>query len=177
MTREPLTPRQLDVFNFIAERIRGGLPPTLREIGEDLGLVSTNGVSDHLKALVSKGYITRDHNKTRSIRVVGETAHASECENCRDLIAMLRRCRPALTRFEVGGKVHEQDPIDAKRLEAEIMERWPEEWETWAAEKAARVREETAKAEAALKRATEFQVPPHENAEAHRKIMDSLKES
>ena len=36
-----------------------GIPPSLREIGDALGIRSTNGVADHIKALVKKGYLER----------------------------------------------------------------------------------------------------------------------
>ncbi len=65
-----LTDRQRQVLEFIATRIREtGYPPTIREIGEGLGIRSTNGVNDHLKALEKKGYITRDTSKSRAIMV------------------------------------------------------------------------------------------------------------
>ncbi len=47
-----------------------GYPPTLREIGEHLGIRSTNGVGDHLKALERKGYLVREELKSRALRPV-----------------------------------------------------------------------------------------------------------
>ena len=50
-----LTARQRQVFDFIESKIQEwGYPPTIREIGEHLGIKSTNGVADHLKALKKK---------------------------------------------------------------------------------------------------------------------------
>ena len=50
--RGQLTDRQKEVLDFIQESIgTRGYPPTLREIGERMGIRSTNGVNDHLKAL------------------------------------------------------------------------------------------------------------------------------
>ena len=46
-------------------------PATLREIGSHFGIGSTNGVNDHLKALESKGYLTREDMKSRSLRPTG----------------------------------------------------------------------------------------------------------
>ncbi len=70
MSRLPeLTDRQREVFAFIQERIRAwGYPPTIREIGEELGIRSTNGVADHLKALKRKGYLTHEGMKSRTLR-------------------------------------------------------------------------------------------------------------
>ena len=69
MTDVPeLTPRQQEVYTFIESRIEEwGYPPTIREIGEHLGIRSTNGVADHLKALKRKGYLTQRGNKSRTL--------------------------------------------------------------------------------------------------------------
>lgn len=65
----PLTERQRQVYDFIQDRIRDwGYPPTIREIGEHLGIKSTNGVADHLKALKRKGYLTQQDMKSRTLR-------------------------------------------------------------------------------------------------------------
>jgi repressor LexA len=67
--REPLTDRQREVLEFISWSIRDrGYPPTLREIGMRLGIRSTNGVNDHLKALEKKGYLEREDLKSRALR-------------------------------------------------------------------------------------------------------------
>jgi repressor LexA len=68
---EQLTQRQRDILDFIATSIdRRGYPPTLREIGEHFGIRSTNGVSDHLKALEKKGFLAREDLKSRAMRPV-----------------------------------------------------------------------------------------------------------
>jgi repressor LexA len=64
-----LTDRQKEVLEFIQESITGrGYPPTLREIGERMGIRSTNGVNDHLKALEKKGFLAREDLKSRALR-------------------------------------------------------------------------------------------------------------
>jgi len=66
-TRERLTDRQQEVLEFIQTKItRDGYPPTIREIGDHLGIRSTNGVNDHLKALSRKGYLNRTEAKSRA---------------------------------------------------------------------------------------------------------------
>ena len=63
-----LTQRQRQVFDFIEEKIQEwGYPPTIREIGEHLGIRSTNGVADHLKALKRKGYLQQRGQKSRTL--------------------------------------------------------------------------------------------------------------
>jgi repressor LexA len=71
---EPLTKRQSLVLDFIVQSIDArGYPPTMREIGQHLGIRSTNGVNDHLKALERKGYIHREDLKSRTLRPVAAT--------------------------------------------------------------------------------------------------------
>ena len=66
---EPLTDRQREALDFIGRYITTrGYPPTLREIGLHMGIRSTNGVNDHLKALEKKGYLEREDLKSRALR-------------------------------------------------------------------------------------------------------------
>ena len=56
----PLTARQKDIYEYLLKTIRGkGYAPSIPEIGAKFKIASTNGVSDHLKALEKKGYIRR----------------------------------------------------------------------------------------------------------------------
>ena len=67
-----LTQRQHQVLDFIRQSIHErGYPPTLREIGAHMGIRSTNGVNDHLRALERKGYLTREDMKSRALRPCG----------------------------------------------------------------------------------------------------------
>jgi repressor LexA len=64
-----LTQRQQMVLDYIRQSIVDrGYPPTLREIGARMGIRSTNGVNDHLRALERKGYLTREDMKSRALR-------------------------------------------------------------------------------------------------------------
>ena len=66
---QKLTQRQKMVLEFIQNTISAdGYPPTLREIGNFMGIRSTNGVNDHLRALERKGYLTRKDMKSRTLR-------------------------------------------------------------------------------------------------------------
>jgi repressor LexA len=65
---EELTDRQKEILSFILrESEERGFPPTIREIGEEMDIRSTNGVNDHLKALERKGYLTRGEQQSRSL--------------------------------------------------------------------------------------------------------------
>jgi repressor LexA len=55
-----LTPRQREIYDFVLQNIREkGYAPSIPEIGRRFNIASTNGVSDHLKALEKKGYLRR----------------------------------------------------------------------------------------------------------------------
>jgi repressor LexA len=72
--RQPLTARQREILDFVRESIDCGYPPTLREIAYAFNITSTNGVSDHLKALEKKGWIRREKFISRGLRVMPEAA-------------------------------------------------------------------------------------------------------
>jgi repressor LexA len=65
---EELTARQREILAFIVKETETrGFPPTIREIGEEMDIRSTNGVNDHLKALERKGYLNRGEQQSRSL--------------------------------------------------------------------------------------------------------------
>jgi repressor LexA len=76
-----LTPRQRQVLEFIdTEQRERGYPPSVREIGEAVGLSSTSTVHAHLAALQDKGYITRDPTKPRAIEIHFEQNSGAQVE-------------------------------------------------------------------------------------------------
>jgi repressor LexA len=67
-----LSRRQLDILDFIKEEVsQKGYPPSVREIGEAVGLASSSTVHGHLARLEKKGLIRRDPTKPRAIEVLG----------------------------------------------------------------------------------------------------------
>lgn len=65
-----LTTRQRRILEFIREwGEKYGYPPSVREIGEAVGLVSPSSVAYQLKALETKGYLRRDPNRPRAVDV------------------------------------------------------------------------------------------------------------
>ena len=64
---KPLTARQSEVLAVLERSIQTrGYPPTIRELGAELGIRSPQGVTDHLAALERKGYIHRTASQSRS---------------------------------------------------------------------------------------------------------------
>ena len=70
MPDNPLTKRQSQILEYIDIAIRDkGYPPTVREIGQAVGLNSPSTVHNHLNTLQDKGYLRRDPTKNRAIEV------------------------------------------------------------------------------------------------------------
>jgi repressor LexA len=67
-----LTGRQREIFDFLSEYVRErGYPPTVREIGEAVGLASPSTVHAHLANLERAGLLKRDPTKPRALELVG----------------------------------------------------------------------------------------------------------
>jgi repressor LexA len=69
--KRELTARQREILDFIrAEIHRRGFPPSVREIGQAVGLSSSSTVHSHLAALETKGLLRRDPSKPRALEVL-----------------------------------------------------------------------------------------------------------
>jgi repressor LexA len=67
---EDLTARQQRILDFIGETVRErGYPPTVREIGEAVGLTSSSSVHSQLANLQRKGLLHKDPTKPRAIQI------------------------------------------------------------------------------------------------------------
>ncbi len=99
--RPQLTARQLQVLNAIRGFIEDhGYPPSIRELGLIVGIKSTNGVSDHLKALERKGYLTRDESKSRALNPTPDLTVASTSGESDNVVAI-----PILGRIAAGNPI------------------------------------------------------------------------
>ena len=67
-----LTGRQQEIWDFLVEYVeQHGYPPTVREIGERVGLASPSTVHAHLANLERAGYLRRDPTKPRALELTG----------------------------------------------------------------------------------------------------------
>jgi repressor LexA len=67
-----LTGRQQEIWDFLVDYVdRHGYPPTVREIGEQVGLASPSTVHAHLANLERAGYLKRDPTKPRALELTG----------------------------------------------------------------------------------------------------------
>lgn len=63
-----MSKREQDVLDFIrAYRAECGLSPSIREIGEGIGLHSTSSIQKYIRSLTEKGYLQKSEGKTRSL--------------------------------------------------------------------------------------------------------------
>ena len=77
-----LTKRQNEILNYVKEYIVAhGYPPTVREIGKDLGVSSPATIHTHLNKLVEKGFIKKDGSKNRAIELLVENEFIEKDEN------------------------------------------------------------------------------------------------
>jgi repressor LexA len=74
---EKLTSRQQQALDFISEHIDGhGYPPTLREIGQHLGISGNVSIISHLEALERKGHLRRESGSSRGIVLTDRTTRS-----------------------------------------------------------------------------------------------------
>jgi len=95
-----LSPRQRELLDFVSTTIeRVGVPPTFREIGAALGITSTNGVSDHIRALERKGYLERTGGRgsPRCLRLTGAARTHRDASRDDDVVGI-----PILGRVAAG---------------------------------------------------------------------------
>jgi repressor LexA len=112
-----LTPRQRKVLEVIRESVeRRGYPPTVREIGEAVGLTSTSSVSHQLMTLQKKGFLRRDPSKPRAVDV----RLPGEVETIRDEAAE-RAAHPQPAYVPVLGRIAAGGPILAEQAVEEVF--------------------------------------------------------
>ncbi len=77
--RDRLTERQNQVFEFVRDFARRkGKPPTIKEIGQGIGVRSTNSVHKMLVVLETKGYIRRTPHEARGLEIIGEPGYGGD---------------------------------------------------------------------------------------------------
>ena len=116
-----LTARQRKVLEVIRDSVeRRGYPPTVREIGEAVGLTSTSSVSHQLAMLQKKGFLRRDPSRPRAVdvRMPGEVASA--VERVEDEAAD-RAARPAPAYVPVIGRIAAGGPVLAEQAVEDVF--------------------------------------------------------
>jgi repressor LexA len=102
----PLTARQQEIWQFLVEYVDGhGYPPTVREIGEEVGLASPSTVHAHLANLERVGLIRRDPTKPRAIELTGH--RRVEAPTASDVPRL-----PLLGRVAAGGPLLAEENVE-----------------------------------------------------------------
>lgn len=111
MTGNPiLTERQQEIWQFLVEYVDGhGYPPTVREIGDAVGLASPSTVHAHLANLERVGLLKRDPTKPRALELVGRRAaqQASDAPPRSDSPVL-----PLVGRIAAGGPLLAEEAVE-----------------------------------------------------------------
>jgi repressor LexA len=114
-----LTWRQRKVLQVIRDSVqRRGYPPSMREIGEAVGLTSTSSVSYQLSTLQSKGYLRRDAGRPRTVevRLPGHPAVRPDAEDPEDVVFDIpsqdAAFVPVVGRIAAGGPILADEVIE-----------------------------------------------------------------
>lgn len=100
-----LTERQQQVLDYIRDTVNGrGYPPSVREIGEAVGLNSPSTVHSHLNSLVAAGAIRKDPSKPRAIVVLDQASPATHQTRVRDI--------PLLGRIAAGTPILAAEQVE-----------------------------------------------------------------
>jgi repressor LexA len=126
MDESGLTQRQRMVLEVIRDSVqRRGYPPSMREIGEAVGLTSTSSVSHQLRALQRKGFLRRDPNRPRAVevRVPGATPVRTEDDgyDATATSAPESTSRPAPAYVPLVGRIAAGGPILAEEAVEDVF--------------------------------------------------------
>ena len=110
-----LTPRQQRVLTVIRDSIETrGYPPSMREIGERVGLTSSSSVAHQLRVLEEKGFLKRDPNRPRALSVFNHDESVADETGIGDAM-------PPATYVPMVGRIAAGGPILAEERVEEIM--------------------------------------------------------
>lgn len=102
-----LTARQQAILNCIQRYVRDrGFPPSIREIGESVGLSSPSSVAHQLKVLQNKGYLHRDQNRPRAVEVRRRDQASAESEDEHRVTV------PLVGRIAAGGPILAEESVE-----------------------------------------------------------------
>jgi repressor LexA len=108
-----LTQRQRRILEFIRAAVdRNGYPPSVREIGEAVGLVSPSSVAYQLKELERKGYLRRDPNRPRAVDVRPPSDLVAEQEEAARAARPTPAYVPMLGRIAAGGPILAEQAVE-----------------------------------------------------------------
>jgi repressor LexA len=113
-----LTDRQQEIWNFLVRYVDShGYPPTVREIGEAVGLASPSTVHAHLANLERAGLLRRDPTKPRALELVGRERREPAPERREENVLRL----PLVGEIAAGGPLLAEENIEEHLIVPETM--------------------------------------------------------
>ena len=110
MSAKKLSERQKNILKYIESYVdERGYPPSIREIGDRVGISSTSVVDYNLKVLERDGYIRRDREVSRGLELVGSSRSQ-------------RQPQPRLVRVPIIGRIAAGAPIEAIEDPSDVVE-------------------------------------------------------
>lgn len=122
----PLTARQKNILEAISEAIdEHGYPPSMREIGDLVGLASLSSVTHQLTRLEEMGYIRRDPKRPRAIEILGEGEQAEPAVETSvlrlPLLPTFEQSSEDLATVPLVGRIAAGSPIAAEQSIEDVM--------------------------------------------------------
>lgn len=111
-----LTDRQVKILDVIREAVETrGYPPSVREIGDAVGLTSPSSVAHQLRVLQQKGYLRRDANRPRALEVMETSEDKAAAAKVAELRINDDRTAqvPVLGRIAAGGPILADESVEA----------------------------------------------------------------
>jgi repressor LexA len=103
-----LTERQQQIWNYLVEYVDShGYPPTVREIGESVGLASPSTVHAHLANLERAGLLRRDPTKPRALELIGRERREAQSSVAADVSRL-----PLVGEIAAGGPLLAEENIE-----------------------------------------------------------------
>ena len=120
-----LTGRQQEIWDFLVEYVdRHGYPPTVREIGEEVGLASPSTVHAHLANLERAGLLKRDPTKPRALELLGKRREPAAAGTARADVHKL----PLVGEVAAGGPLLAEENVEDYLAVPEPLSRGGEEF-------------------------------------------------
>src|SRR5437762_2112749 len=100
VSTKKLSERQKNILKYIEEYVdERGYPPSIREIGDRVGISSTSVVDYNLKVLERDGYLRRDREVSRGLELIGPSKG--------------KQAEPRVMRIQIRGRIAAGEPIEA----------------------------------------------------------------
>ncbi|RJQ78676.1 transcriptional repressor LexA [Pseudonocardiaceae bacterium YIM PH 21723] len=103
----------MQVLREIKRSVRDrGYPPSIREIGDAVGLNSTSSVAHQLRALERKGYLRRDPNRPRAVGMLAQEGPPTDAERAERAAHPTPTFVPVLGRIAAGGPILAEESVE-----------------------------------------------------------------